>query len=96
MRTVPLSPSSDAWSLLALRSRCPMDTLASFSEALGREISANDMTPAIDKLVAGNLIVRKGHGSFDIADPFVKQVWQRHRQLRQSLIDGAAQPGNKA
>lgn len=72
------------------------DTLASFSESLGREISANDMTPAIDKLVAGNLIVRKGHGSFDIADPFVKQVWQRHSQLRQSLIDGAAKPGNKA
>jgi hypothetical protein len=72
------------------------DTLASFSEALGREISANDMTPAIDKLVAANLIVRKGHGSFDIADPFVKQVWQRHRQLRQSLIDGSAQPGNNA
>jgi hypothetical protein len=72
------------------------DTLASFSEALGREISANDMTPAIDKLVAGNLIVRKGHGSFDIADPFVKQVWQRHSQLRQSLIDGAAKPGDKA
>jgi hypothetical protein len=28
------------------------DTLSSFSESLGREISANDMTPAIDKLVA--------------------------------------------
>ncbi len=71
------------------------DTLASFSESLGREISANDMTPAIDKLVAANLIVRKGHGNFDIADPFVKQVWQRHMQLRQSLIEGSAKPGDK-
>jgi hypothetical protein len=61
------------------------ETLASFSESLGREISANDMTPAIDKLVAANLIVRKGHGNFDIADPFVKQVWLRHAQMRQTL-----------
>lgn len=61
------------------------DTLASFSESLGREITANDMTPAIDKLVAANLIVRKGHGNFEIADPFVKQVWLGHVQMRQSL-----------
>lgn len=69
------------------------DTLASFSESLGREISANDMTPVIDKLVAANLIVRKGHGNFDIADPFVKQVWLRHVQMRQSLIGGSAKQG---
>jgi len=62
------------------------DTLTSFSESLGREISANDMTPAIDKLVAANLIVRKGHGNFDIADPFVRQVWLRHAQMLQTLI----------
>ena len=61
------------------------DTLASFSNTLGREISANDITPAIDKLVAANLIVRKGHGHSEIADPFVKQVWLRHLQTRQSL-----------
>jgi hypothetical protein len=61
------------------------DTLASFSQALRREVTANDMTPAIDKLVAANLIVRKGHGHSDIADPFVKQVWLRHMQMRQSL-----------
>jgi hypothetical protein len=52
---------------------------------LGREISANDITPAIDKLVAANLSGRKGHGHSEIADPFVKQVWLRHLQTRQSL-----------
>lgn len=62
------------------------ETLALFSESLGREITANDMTPAIDKLVSANLIVRKGHGNFEIADPFVKQVWLKHVQMRQSLI----------
>ncbi|MFN8869284.1 MAG: ATP-binding protein [Pseudomonadota bacterium] len=71
------------------------DTLTSFSESLGREVSANDMTPAIDKLVAANLIVRKGHGSFDIADPFVKQVWLRHAQMRQTLIRASASQGTE-
>jgi hypothetical protein len=68
------------------------DTLASFSESLGREISANDMTPAIDKLVTANLVVRVGHGNFEIADPFVKQVWLRHVHMRQTLAGGAAKP----
>ena len=72
------------------------DTLTSFSESLGREISANDMTPAIDKLVAANLIVRKGHGNFDIADPFVKQVWLRHAQMRQTLIRASGSQGTEA
>jgi hypothetical protein len=71
------------------------DTLASFSESMGREISANDMTPAIDKLVAANLIVRKGHGNFDIADPFVKQVWLRHVQMRQTLIRASGSQGTE-
>jgi hypothetical protein len=69
------------------------DTLTSFSGSLGKEISADDMTPAIDKLVAANLIVRKGHGNFDIADPFVKQVWLRHAQMRQTLIRASGSQG---
>lgn len=71
------------------------ETLTSFSESLGREITANDITPAIDKLVAANLIVRRGHGNFDIADPFVKQVWLRHLQIRQSLMSGASTKGSE-
>ena len=68
------------------------DTLAAFSQALGRDISANDMIPAIDKLVAANLIVRKGHGNFDVADPFVKHVWLQHVQMRQTLASPTASP----
>lgn len=72
------------------------ETLASFSESLGREISANDMTPAIDKLVAANLIIRKGHGNFDIADPFVKLVWLGHMRMRQSLVGGSVLQGSQS
>ena len=65
------------------------DTLAAFSRVLGRDVSANDMIPAIDKLVAANLIVRKGHGNFDVADPFVRHVWLQHVQMRNTLADSA-------
>ena len=69
------------------------ETLAAFSSALGREVAPNDMTPAIEKLVSANLIVRKGHGSFEIADPFVRHVWLQHLQMRQTLLQpGAPQP----
>lgn len=51
---------------------------------------------ALEKLVAAKHIVRKGHGSFEIADPFVRQVWLRHAQMRQSLRGEAAGPGPEA
>ena len=57
------------------------------------------MTPAIEKLVSANLIVRKGHGSFEIADPFVRHVWLQHLQMRQTLsqpeIQQPAKPGSE-
>lgn len=61
------------------------ETLTTFSQTLGREVTANDITPAIERLVAANLIVRRGHGTFDVADPFVQQVWRRHVELKQRL-----------
>lgn len=61
------------------------DALAAFSQALGRDITANDVTPAIDRLIAANLVVRKGHGSFDVADPFVQRVWLQHVLMRRTL-----------
>jgi hypothetical protein len=61
------------------------DTLAAFSRELGREISTNDMIPVIDKLVAANLILRRGHGQFEVADPFVQRAWAQHMQMRQAL-----------
>lgn len=61
------------------------DTLAAFSHELGREISTNDMIPVIDKLVAANLILRRGHGQFEVADPFVQRAWAQHMQMRQAL-----------
>ena len=50
------------------------------------------MSPAIDKLVAANLIVRKGHGNFDVADPLIRHVWLQRLQMRQTLASPTAVP----
>jgi len=68
------------------------DTLTAFSLELGREISTNDMIPVIDKLVAANLILRRGHGQFEVADPFVQHAWLQHVQMRQAFSLPPAAP----
>ena len=68
------------------------DTLAAFSRTLGRDISTNDMIPAIDKLVSANLIVRSGHGHFVVADPFLEHVWLQHVRMRQTLTGQTTGP----
>jgi hypothetical protein len=66
------------------------DTLTACGQALGRDVTANDMIPAIDKLVSANLIVRKGHGTFEVADLFVRHVWMQPVQMQQTLGGAAA------
>lgn len=44
------------------------------------------MTPAIDRLVSANLIVRKGHGTFEVAHPCVKHAWLQHVQMQRTLV----------
>lgn len=61
------------------------DTLAHFAQVLNRPVSTNDMIPAIDKLVAANLVIRRGRGSFEVADPFVQQVWLQQAELQRTL-----------
>ena len=68
------------------------DTLAAFSRTLGRDISTNDMIPAIDKRVSANLIVRSGHGHFVVADPFLEHVWLQHVRMRQTLTGQTTGP----
>lgn len=71
------------------------DTLAALSAVLGRMLSANDMIPALDRLVAANLIVRRGRGTFEVADPFVKRVWLQQLQMRQTLAGEKGRGGQE-
>jgi hypothetical protein len=68
------------------------ETLAAISKELERDVTTNDMNTAIDKLVAANMILRTGHGQFEVADPFVRHVWLQQMQMRQTLVPPPAPP----
>lgn len=47
------------------------DAAADYSLAVGREVKIDEIQPVVNALVAENLIMRVGHGSYTISDPFV-------------------------
>lgn len=57
------------------------DAAADYSLAVGREVKIDEIQPVVNALVAENLIMRVGHGSYTISDPFVKEIWQESRSL---------------
>ncbi len=52
----------------------------SYGEAIGRPVRIEEIQPVVNELLADNLLMRVGHGLYDVADPFVQEIW-RERQL---------------
>ena len=59
-----------------------------FSTRLGREVRIEEVQPLVNELVAANLIMRRGHGHYDITDPFVRRIWCE----REALAGRAPEP----
>jgi hypothetical protein len=55
------------------------DAAAAFSEAIGREVRVEEIQPVVNELLAANVLMRVGHGLYDVSDPFVQEIW-RERQ----------------
>jgi len=47
-----------------------------YSSFVGREVRVEDVQPVVGALMAENLIMRVGHGSYTVSDPFVGEVWK--------------------
>ena len=54
-------------------------TLAQAFKAVGREVWTEEVQPVVNDLLADNILMRPGHGHYDITDPYVKEIW-RERQ----------------
>lgn len=52
---------------------------AEYSKAIGREVKVDEIQPTANELLAANLIIRRGHGVYDVSDPFVKDVWKERQ-----------------
>jgi LmbE family N-acetylglucosaminyl deacetylase len=62
-----------------------IDAAAEYSKSVGREVRVEEIQPVVIALVAENIIMRRGHGIYAIADPFVQEIWREE----QALIDGS-------
>lgn len=52
-----------------------------YSKIVGREVRVEDIQPVVNELLAANLIMRRGHGIYGVADPFVQEVWRERKEL---------------
>jgi hypothetical protein len=57
------------------------EALASYQAELGREVSTGEVQQTLNLLHADNLIMRSGHGSYGVSDPYVQKLWVERKTL---------------
>ncbi len=60
------------------------EALDDYSARADLAADVSQVQNTIDRLIAANLIMRTGHGIYDVTDPFVREAWlvaERHRGL---------------
>jgi hypothetical protein len=69
------------------RSDAPVSRLFSvvaagdYTKAIGREVKVEEIQPVINALLSENLIMRVGHGSYTLSDPYVGEIWKNNLEL---------------
>lgn len=58
-----------------------------YSRVVGRDVKVEEIQPIVNELMACNLVMRRGHGHYSIADPFVQETW-REKQAMLRLAGG--------
>lgn len=58
------------------------DAAAEYSQILGREVRIEEIQPVAMDLLNANLLIRRGHGMYEISDPFVKEVWMERKTFQ--------------
>ena len=57
------------------------EAAADYAKLVGRAVRVEEIQPAVNDLLAANLIMRKGHGTYGITDPFVQEIWREKKAL---------------
>lgn len=57
------------------------DALAEYSQAVGRDVTADQVQRVAEEMRDANVIMRKGHGVYAVTDPFVQGAWIERKQL---------------
>jgi hypothetical protein len=57
------------------------EAAADYTKAVGRDVRVEEIQPAVNDLLAANLIMRRGHGTYGVTDPFVQEIWREKNAL---------------
>jgi hypothetical protein len=57
------------------------DAVQEYARALGREVRPDEVQSMVNDLLAANIIMRRGHGLYCVADPFVQTIWREKKKL---------------
>ena len=44
-----------------------------------------EIQPAVNVLLAANLVMRTGHGMYGVTDPFVQEMWREKKALENDI-----------
>lgn len=58
------------------------DAVANYSEQIGIGVDTTQVQNMVDRMIAANLIHRRSHGVYAIADPFVGQAWRQRKAMQ--------------
>ncbi|MET1114189.1 MAG: AAA family ATPase [Comamonas sp.] len=67
-------------------------SVEAYSAMVGHEVTTDQVQRVADDLRNANLIMRKSHGVYCVADPFVRQAWLAHKAQREP---GAVRPASR-
>jgi hypothetical protein len=59
------------------------EAIAEYSQQLNRPVLVDELQTVINGLLASNLIMRKGHGSYIVTDPYFAELWTHRKLLSQ-------------
>lgn len=61
------------------------DALAEYAGQTGVSVDVPQVQNTLNKMIAANLVLRVGHGRYEVADPFVRSAWLSRDQWAQAL-----------
>jgi len=57
------------------------EAAAAYTAAVGRTVRTEEIQPVVNQLLAENILMRHGHGNYDVTDPHVKEIWRERQAL---------------
>jgi hypothetical protein len=63
------------------------EALATYAQIVGRDVRADEVQTVLGELMDANVVMRRAHGLYGLADPFVQEIWRERRALSQPPAD---------